>query len=171
MQDKNRDMKIFTCIFSALILLIGTPLLFVALTTTYPKSMKDPFKPMHLPILLLAFLLLAALLLLARNAATVLREDRARKATGEAAPRFIPITKNGVFTFLTTVLYGIAWQYLGFTLSTAIFFAILVKRLEPERSWKQVAFVSLLFSVLVYAVFVSIFKVPFPEPILDRFLF
>lgn len=87
------------------------------------------------------------------------------------APRFIPITKNGVFTFLTTVLYGIAWQYLGFTLSTAIFFAILVKRLEPERSWKQVAFVSLLFSVLVYAVFVSIFKVPFPEPILDRFLF
>ncbi len=167
MENKNRDLKIFTCIFSGFLILVGTPLLVVAARTTYPRSVRDPFKPMYLPMFLLGFLLLTAIFFLVENGRQLLQSHKAAGADEDAGPKFVFISKKGIFTLAATILYSIAWQYLGFTISTAIFFAVVSKRLERERSWKQVIFISILFSVIIYVLFVTIFKVPFPEPLLD----
>lgn len=170
MRDKNRNLKIFTCAFCILIIAICIPLLIIAVTTSYPASLKDTFKPMYLPIFLLGFLTLTALFFLISTGLQLLRDSKAARADGETPEKFVPITSSGVFAFIATILYALAWQYIGFTISTAIFFALASKRFEPERPWKQVVPVSILFAVVVYVVFVIVFNVPFPEPILNGIL-
>lgn len=74
-----------------------------------------------------------------------------------------------IVTILLIVAYAAMWNVIGFFVSTLIFFFVESMLLDTS-SWKKAALLSILYAIVVYAVFGLCFNVSFPEPILDMIL-
>ena len=168
--EKKRDRRIFTCIASVILLGFSSPLLWVALTTRYPRAVRDPFKPLYFPAGVLTFILIACTVLLCYNLYRIIRERQERTRKGESIGNFKFITNKALITFIVTVVYALTWRVAGFSVSTAVFMALISKKLEPERPWRQTIVVSVAAAAVIYILFTFVFKVPFPEPLLDPIL-
>jgi hypothetical protein len=124
---------------------------------------------------MLGFIIVTCAALLPINIVKMVKGRRDRIKAGESIKKFIIATPNAVIVMAATIIFALAWRVIGFTLSTAIFVALVSQKLEPERSWKQVIPVSVGLALVVFFLFVLIFKVPFPDrimgPIMDLMLY
>lgn len=168
--EQKRNRRVFTCIASAIMAAFSGPLFWIAITARYPRAIRDPFKPLYFPAGILAFILVASLVLLIFNLRGLGIERRLREKLGEAIGKFTLITNKAFTTLVATVVYAFLWREIGFSISTMIFMALISKKLEPDRPWKQVIPVSIGTAVVVYILFSLVFKVPFPEPLLNPIL-
>ena len=75
-----------------------------------------------------------------------------------------------IVTILLIVVYAAMWNVIGFFVSTLIFFFVESMLLDTSFSWKKAALLSILYAIVVYAVFGLCFNVSFPAPILDMIL-
>jgi hypothetical protein len=124
---------------------------------------------------MLGFIIAVCSALLPINIVKLVRGRRERIKAGESIKNFIIATPNAVIVMAATIIFALAWRLIGFTLSTAIFVTLVSKKLEPERSWKQVILVGIGVALVVFFLFVLVFKVPFPDrimgPIMDLILY
>lgn len=86
------------------------------------------------------------------------------RATTQAAEK---VDRRIYFMMVLIVIYAALWNVLGFCLSTFAFVMLSAQVLKPSNSWLKSALVGLLVTVVVYVVFGMLFRVNFPEPILD----
>ena len=163
----KRNMRVFTCITSGFLILLSSPLLWIALTTKYPRAVRDAIKPMYFPAAALAFIIVACLILFAYNLFMIAKEKRLRILAGVTLEKFTFISPKALITIVGTVIYALLWNVLGFSISSMLFMACISKVIEPERPLKQIIPVSIISSLCIYLLFTFVFRVPFPEPIVN----
>ena len=176
-KEKERDKRIFTIICCSFFVLAAVPVFIVSVTSKYPPMLvpERAFKPHYVPSAMLAVVISVSVGLLIVNTVKLIRARSNRIKVGESIKKFIVATPNAILAMAGAILYAIAWRLIGFTLSTIIFIALLSKKLEPERPWKQVIPVAIGLGLFVFFLFVIVFKVFFPDrimrPIMDFILY
>ncbi len=86
------------------------------------------------------------------------------RTKGAAMPSFFPESnswKRVVATFASLVAYAFSLQYLGFTLTTFLFVAFLVKFIFPQ-TWTRALVVAVLSSLATRILFVDLLKTQLP---------
>ena len=165
-----REQQIFSCICCAIFLAASIPLFYISVTFNYPRAITKVIKPFHFPAVILGVIIVLSAAILILNAYKLWQNHLLLKKSREQQEKFQFITKNGLFTLVATILYGLSWGTLGFSISTFIFFTVVAKWLGRTRSSIEIVIVSFSYTFIVYALFVMLFRVPFPEPILSRIL-
>jgi putative tricarboxylic transport membrane protein len=96
---------------------------------------------------------------------------QARRAAASAEETGQPLwtnrsgVKKVILTAIALLVYGISMNYLGFLISTFIFFVFLLRTIEPQR-WGLVIIESLLASGISYLVFEIWLQAQLPRGIL-----
>ena len=174
---KERDKRLFTIICCVFFILAGVPLLIIAINTKYPPLIVPAraFQPLYVPIAMLIVILSISTGLLILNIIKMIKTRSELIRAGESLKKFIIATPNEIIVFAGAVLYVIMWNIIGFTLSTIIYVALISKRLESERPWRQVIPVAIGLGLFVFLLFTVVFKVFFPDrimrPIMDFILY
>lgn len=75
--------------------------------------------------------------------------------------------KKSVITYGLMIAYALLWKFVGFSLSTFLFFGVQAKVMDKERPIGQLAVISLVFTVGLNVVFSTLFHVNFPEPLFN----
>lgn len=91
----------------------------------------------------------------------------AKNQTGEKV-NLLP--KPVVLTLASVIVYAFLWNAIGFTLSTVLFLTIETKIVNNDVPFKNGLLVAIISTVILTIVFVILFKMEFPEPILDLLL-
>ena len=77
------------------------------------------------------------------------------------------VDRRVYYTLGLIVLYAALWNIIGFCLSTFLFFTVQAQVLKPKNSWLRSGIVGLSATIVMYFIFGVLFKVYFPEPLLD----
>ncbi|MGI6128620.1 MAG: tripartite tricarboxylate transporter TctB family protein [bacterium] len=80
---------------------------------------------------------------------------------------FQRLDKRVVITIGMIIAYAVGWNILGFSLSTLLFVTLEAKILNKGTSWASCFLVALVAVVLVYGIFVKLFAISLPEPLLN----
>jgi putative tricarboxylic transport membrane protein len=122
----------------------------------------DPLGPRAFPTLLLAALLVIAAFLLAAGI-----PDRHWREQATAFMEFVRTDLRVVGSAAVWLgLYYLAFEPLGYLLSTAVFLSALTLMAHQGRRWAGLV-TALSFSVISYFVFTRLFDVPLPRGILS----
>lgn len=78
--------------------------------------------------------------------------------------------KRILYTLGMIILYAIGWNSIGFTISTILLVTCESKILKKDFSWKASIFVAILAVIIVNTIFVVMFKIDLPEPILNMII-
>lgn len=92
-----------------------------------------------------------------------------KKSTGgtEAGKTHIKV----YITLLSIIIYAFCWNLAGFSISTVVFVAFVSQMLRPSCSMPKTFITALGVAVFMNIVFGMFFKVDFPEPLLEYFLY
>lgn len=92
----------------------------------------------------------------------------AGKAKNDASAKYPEKTDIKVYITLAAVIaYAICWEIIGFSASTVVFVAAVSHLLRPSCSWLKCLAVALAVAIFMNVVFGVLFKVDFPEPLLE----
>jgi hypothetical protein len=92
-----------------------------------------------------------------------------RKLHQKEEEAFWPNPQRGVkmtYVIISLILYAIGMSYLGFFFSTLLLLVFLLKGIDPQR-WSLVLVVSILGTIIFYAIFKYWLDVPFPAGIFE----
>lgn len=76
------------------------------------------------------------------------------------------IAGKAIITAVLICIYALLWNVIGFSLSTFVYFIVQTKVLDSKKALWRIALVSLIAVVAMNVIFVAIFRVSFPEPLL-----
>lgn len=74
-------------------------------------------------------------------------------------------------TLLSIIIYALCWNMVGFSISTIIFVAFVSQMLRPSCPMPKTIIIALGVAVFMNIVFGMFFKVDFPEPLLEYFIY
>ncbi|GEM_PF-2017755 len=166
MNEKERETRFFELIVTLLFLAFSVVMLIVAYTTQKPTNrVVNVMKAMTFPKIILTIMLLGSLFVLA-NTLYWFYKNR-----GHALPDFKKlITKKTAVTYVMILAYIFGWEYLGFFISTFLFFAVESKLMNMKQPVSRIVLIALVFTIATNLVFKTGFQMFFPEPIYDAFL-
>lgn len=169
MQEKTKENKFFELLVTIIFTIFSAFMLYIAFKTQKPTN--QAIKVIHamtIPKIVLAAMLIASVYVLIHTISWYYKNRK----YGNLFPSFGGlVTKKTFFTLVLVILYACAWKYLGFSISTFIYFAIQSKLVKSEQSIKKTLLVAAAFTIAAYVIFSIGFKMFFPEPILDRILY
>ncbi len=87
-----------------------------------------------------------------------------KSASGE---RINLLPKPVALTLAAVVVYALLWNVIGFTLSTILFLATETKIVNSDIPLKKGVLVAVIGTAIILVIFVYLFKMNFPEPLLD----
>lgn len=126
------------------------------------QSMTFPKILFYIQMALCAFVLISGLLKLQK-----LKKQQQEKS-GETVQAKTPLIHQKILISVgLIVLYAIAWEFIGFCLSTVIFFFTESIVLDREKPWWHILLLALGYTALIYSVFHLGFGVAFPEPLFE----
>jgi len=157
----QRNARVFELSVSIFLFALSGYLFYVALTTGRPAS--GGMSSMDFPKAILAVMMLASAVLIGRAVLWFIKNPKG--SSKEAAAPLLP--KKAVLTFALICVYAMLWKVLGFFLSSFFFFTVEAKMLDNERPLPMVTLIGFSAAVLMVLVFGVMFKVQFPEPLLE----
>ncbi|MGI6028679.1 MAG: tripartite tricarboxylate transporter TctB family protein [Candidatus Heteroscillospira sp.] len=159
--NKQRNNKILELAVSVFFILVSIYMIYVAQTTGMPttdgsmSSMAFPRAMYIVIILLCTYLVVMNLMWFKKNP----KDPNAEKVS------FIP--RKSVLTFIFICVYAALWNVIGFTASTLLFFLAEAYMLDRKRPFWLTLLIAVCACVLMYVVFGMMFKVAFPDPLMD----
>lgn len=98
-----------------------------------------------------------------------LSEEEKRQLDEEEKGQYVfqRLDKRVIITIGMIIAYAISWNILGFSLSTLLFVTLEAKILKKETPWFKGILVALAAVVLIYGIFVKLFAISLPEPLLN----
>ncbi len=127
------------------------------------QSMDFPKIILYLLIILCLFILITGI----RKLVKFRRLEKAQNQGQETVDKPPMIHKKIILSTGLIIAYAIAWNIIGFILSSIAFFYVESRVLDNEKPWWQVLLLSLGYTAIVYVVFGLAFRVSFPEPIFE----
>jgi uncharacterized membrane protein len=160
----ERNKKKFQLFVSILFLVLFTFFLYTAYhTPAIPVS--RGMASMDFPkFLLIAMLIFSAIQLVLSITWFVKNRPQAAEKEEKKAPI---MEKKAIITAVLICVYAALWNLIGFSLSTFVYFIVQTKVLDPKKPVWRIALISLIAVVIMNVVFVQIFRVSFPEPLLS----
>ena len=140
-------------------------LLYVARTSPSYSSGGDTAS-MTFPSWIFAITMFICVLKLFLNCFNMKRSGKESK-TGEIQKTHIKV----YITLLTIIIYALCWNLVGFSISTVVFVAFVSQMLRPTCPIVKTVVIALGVAIFMNIVFGMFFKVDFPEPLLEYFLY
>lgn len=92
----------------------------------------------------------------------------ARNTKSDTSTKCLKKTDIKVYITLAAIIaYAICWEIIGFSVSTVVFVAGVSHLLRPSCSWLKCLAVAFAVAIFMNIVFGVLFKVDFPEPLLE----
>lgn len=157
----QRNSKIFELSVSILLFCFAGYLIHVANSTGLPAS--DGMASMDFPRAIFVAIMLLLLYVIVTSILWFVKHPRSAE-TGEKVPM---MKKKAVLTFIFICIYAALWKVIGFSISTFIFFTVESHMLDNKRPLRVALLIALVTTVLMLLIFGTLFKVQFPEPILE----
>lgn len=168
----DKDKRIFEIFVSGFLLAFTLFLLYTSFTTSSKITVVEGLTSMAFPRAILYVQAVFCLFVLGNSTKAYLQEKKDREPVTENKKQDKrPLINNKVlFSLVLMIIYVLLWDYLGFILSTILFFTVEAKMLDIEKPlWKCILF-GLLVAGFSYIVFGVIFQVSFPEPLFELLL-
>lgn len=147
-------------------------LVYMVLSLGIPKaSVGSPSAPAIFPMMCGAALFVGGIWLMVSERK---KEKQGEQTVGKLEVRFRGFramrfeNRMIAISVLAALLYALAFNSLGYVLSTIIFLSILLFALNGRKKWKTNLIVAAVFSIAVYVIFTQFLFIPLPTlPFLD----
>ncbi|HHV64989.1 MAG TPA: tripartite tricarboxylate transporter TctB family protein [Peptococcaceae bacterium] len=167
----DKDKKFFEVVVSAFLLALTVFLLYISYTS--PSTfVADGLASMDFPksvFYIQAVLCLIVLVNSVKKYLLCIKEERSTQVSDKVAKTPL-INSKVLISIILIIIYVFLWDYLGFILSSFIFFTVESRILDKEKALWKCVIIGLLVALLSYVIFGILFQVSFPEPLLDLFL-
>lgn len=149
------------------------PVLFVALSifllgqihaTENTERVYQGLSPFSVPRVIIWLILAMSVVDIVKDVAALIKNGGFGK-DAEKGEAIVPLP--ALIAVVTLAVYVFLWKYIGFTLSTAIYVAGIGKYLRRNRPWWECAIVGVVFAIAMYLLFVELFAVMLPDPLVD----
>lgn len=169
MTNEVKETKFFELILALFFCCFSSFMLYTAFKSQKSlNQMVKVIKAMTMPKIILTIMLAISLYVLGVTVFWYIKN----RDVGNIWPDFLHLfTKKTVFTFVLVVLYACSWKYLGFSISTFLYFTAQSKLIKPGRTIRKTLLISGIFTAAAYLLFSVGFHMFFPEPILDLILY
>ena len=157
----ERNKKRFELGVSIVILLIVCFLMYVSfITPTIPVS--SGLASMDFPRIVFVFIILLSIAQIIVSICWFVKHP----IKNNTEPKAAAFDKKVVLTAVLFCIYAALWNVIGFSLSSVIYFFIQTKLLDKKKPTLHVALISVLLVAVIDLLFVFVFKIHFPEPLL-----
>lgn len=99
-----------------------------------------------------------------------LHERRQLRAEEKEQYVFEPLDRRVIITTALIIAYAAAWNLVGFSLATMAFVTVTAKVLRPATKLETCILVAIATTILIHVVFVKLFAISLPEPLLSAIL-
>lgn len=151
------------------IIFVLTLLFFYIACTTKVKAVAGGIGPMDFPKIILGIQLLLLLITVFHMTAGI-RKSEKMPLKEEKASKEPLVDKRVALSIAAILIYIICWNFLGFCLSSFLFFSYEAHLLDKEDKLWKILVLGLVATTLIYLVFGIGFKVSFPEPLAEILL-
>ncbi len=151
-----------------LLFAVGSSALLIYIQANRTQRRYEGLSPMSFPKVILGLILVLSLIELVLELRS-LKKAGGLKGITEKGLAIVPIP--ALVAIVTMVLYVVFWNIIGFTLSTAIYVAAIGKYLRRSRPIWECILVGIGFALLMYFLFVRLFAVMLPDPLVDLILY
>ena len=168
---KERNKKIFELFFILLLIAVSGYMIYVAQSTGMPGQ-NGQLSSMAFPRAAYIGIILLCIYLLVDNIRWLMQHPVDKNS--EKAP-YVP--KKSVITFILVVVYALAWNVIGFTLSTVLFVfveSLMLQKVKSSKNSQEKQFplwltvvISIGAAILMYVIFGLFFKVSLPDPLMN----
>lgn len=163
MKAMQRNSKIFELGVSIMLFCLAGFLIYVANTTGMPAS--DGMSSMDFPRGIFVVMMILCAYVGVNSVFWFMKHPKTAEESSK--PKEPMVKRKAVLTFIFICIYALLWNVIGFSLSTFVFFTVESRMLDSKRPLKWAIIIGLGAMVLMYLVFGVLFKVQFPEPILE----
>ncbi len=128
----------------------------------------NPLAPMVFPLILGLLMLVCGIILLVKEGMKK-KEVTADQEKEKAKPKGLTrSTKLIIFTCVSSVIYALLFERIGYVLSTLLFMSSILFALNGKEKWKTNIIVATCFSISIYVVFLKLLSISLPlMPILE----
>ncbi|MGE4283524.1 MAG: tripartite tricarboxylate transporter TctB family protein [Clostridia bacterium] len=128
-------------------------------------SVGNPVAPLYFPMGLgILMIIFGAILFIkeSRKGGLVLKEK------AETKKRMEPATKMIVVACISSIIYALIFEKVGYVLATIFFMSTMLFTLNGKKQWKTNMIVAVCFSIGIYVIFLKLLGIPLPMmPILE----
>ncbi len=163
----SRNERILRLFLPLLFSLASAALLIYIQATKTQRRFEGP-SPMSFPRVILWLILILSVAELILEFYRLAKAGGWKGITGKGLS-IVPIP--ALIAVVTLVVYVLLWNVIGFTLSTAIYVGGVGKYLRKKRPIWECALVGIGFALLMYFLFVRLFAVMLPDPLVDLILY
>ena len=151
MTNEVKETKFFELILALFFCCFSSFMLYTAFKSQKSlNQMVKVIKAMTMPKIILTIMLAISLYVLGVTVFWYIKN----RDVGNIWPDFLHLfTKKTVFTFVLVVLYACSWKYLGFSISTFLYFTAQSKLIKPGRTIRKTLLISGIFTAAAYLLF------------------